>query len=98
MESINNDAQNSKQPDVLYTLSNVNLFRKCIVEADVLGSLVALGSDCVNLTQCQVSMFEKIIENHRISHKLHLHFHQAFPILQILNSGRTWYPCQTYAS
>lgn len=53
--SINNDAKHSKQPAVLYTLSNVKLFKKCILDADILGSLVALGSDCVNLTQCQVS-------------------------------------------
>lgn len=55
VESINNEAKNSKQPDVMYALSNVKLFRKCILEADILGSLVALGSDCVSLTQCQVS-------------------------------------------
>lgn len=52
---VENDTQNSKQPDVMYALSNVKLFRKCILEADILGSLVALGSDCVSLTQCQVS-------------------------------------------
>lgn len=55
VEYINNDAKNSKQPDVMYALSNVKLFRKCILDADILGSLVALGSDCVSLTQCQVS-------------------------------------------
>lgn len=49
------DAQNSKQPDAMYAVSDVKLFKKCILEADILGSLVALGSDCVSLTQCQVS-------------------------------------------
>lgn len=55
VEHMNNDAKNKKQPDAMYALSNVKLFRKCILDADILGSLVALGSDCVSLTQCQVS-------------------------------------------
>lgn len=55
VEYINNDTKKAKQPDVVYALSNVHLFRKCIVEADILGSLVALGADYVSLTQCQVS-------------------------------------------
>lgn len=56
VEYINNDAQGSKQPDMVYAMSHVQLFRKCILEVDVLGSLVAMGPDCTSLTQCQVSV------------------------------------------
>ncbi|KAJ6646111.1 Lysosomal-trafficking regulator [Pseudolycoriella hygida] len=54
VEYINNNAENTTQPHVMYSLSNVKLFRKCILDADILGSLVALGADCTNLTQCQI--------------------------------------------
>ncbi|XP_037048186.1 lysosomal-trafficking regulator isoform X2 [Bradysia coprophila] len=54
VEYINNDTTKPKQPEVVYSLSNVHLFRTCILEADVLGSLVALGADYMSLTQCQI--------------------------------------------
>lgn len=49
------DTENANQRNVMYSLSNVKLFQKCVLDADILGSLVALGSDCISLTECQVS-------------------------------------------
>lgn len=39
-----------------YSLSNVLLFRKSINDGELLGNIFALGPDCVNFTQCQVSI------------------------------------------
>lgn len=57
VESLNNDTEPNEQInelDVIYSLSSVRIFQKCILNADVLACLVALGPDCINLTECQV--------------------------------------------
>ena len=48
------EPQDASPINTLYSLSNIQLYQKCITEPELLSSLVALGPDSCNLTECQV--------------------------------------------
>lgn len=53
-------------PSFKYSLSNVLLFRKRAIDKEILANLYALGPDCVNFAQCQVSNLYYYFTNYKL--------------------------------
>lgn len=50
----NGNANEMNSSNFKYSISNVLLFRKRVIDREILANLYALGPDCVNFSQCQV--------------------------------------------
>lgn len=58
--SLNTTGNSSEVADAetfSYSLSNILLFRKRVIDNELLHNLYAFGPDCVNFTQCQVRVY-----------------------------------------